>query len=204
MTRHAQTERLELCTAFREVGPDAPTMCEGWDARDLAIHLVIRDGKRPAALVGQAIPFLRNRYIDAARELSAMDFDALVDIVADGPAKFSPAALPPVDSLMNTVEFYVHHEDVLRAQQEWEPRQLDMSLNKTLWNAGRLALFQAAAAKQKLCITFDSPEFGMCRAGSRSAPALTVHGPAQELVLWAFGRTSVARVETYGEPAAAE
>ncbi|MFN7150135.1 MAG: maleylpyruvate isomerase N-terminal domain-containing protein, partial [Microthrixaceae bacterium] len=43
---HAQIERRQLCDLFDELGPDVPTLCEGWTARDLAAHLVVRE-RRP-------------------------------------------------------------------------------------------------------------------------------------------------------------
>ena len=60
MTRHAQSERLQLCDELDRLGPDAPTLCEGWDTRDLAAHLVIREG-RPDLAVGTVVPFLSGR-----------------------------------------------------------------------------------------------------------------------------------------------
>ncbi len=32
-----------MCDLFVEVGPDAPTLLDGWTARDLAAHLVLRE-----------------------------------------------------------------------------------------------------------------------------------------------------------------
>src|SRR5205085_2871402 len=55
-TTLAQRERHALADLFNAVGPDAPTLCAGWSTRDLAAHLVLREG-HPAA-VGIAIrPF---------------------------------------------------------------------------------------------------------------------------------------------------
>ena len=39
----AKSERADLCDLFDQVGPDAPTLCRGWDAHDLAAHLWIRE-----------------------------------------------------------------------------------------------------------------------------------------------------------------
>ena len=36
-------ERMGLCDLFVELGPDAPTLCEGWTTADLAAHLVLRE-----------------------------------------------------------------------------------------------------------------------------------------------------------------
>ena len=47
----AARERARLADLLDEVGPDAPTCCEGWTTAHLAAHLVVRDG-RPDALPG--------------------------------------------------------------------------------------------------------------------------------------------------------
>src|SRR5262249_52743320 len=36
-------ERAELCDLLDELGPDAPTLLDGWTTRDLAAHLVLRE-----------------------------------------------------------------------------------------------------------------------------------------------------------------
>ena len=53
MTRTNVAARLRrtLCEVFDDVGPDAPTLCEGWATRDLAAHLVVRE-TRPDAAAG--------------------------------------------------------------------------------------------------------------------------------------------------------
>ena len=56
-TSLARRERDALCDLALLLGPDAPTLCEGWDARDLVTHLgpLLDDiyahceGYRPAA-----------------------------------------------------------------------------------------------------------------------------------------------------------
>jgi uncharacterized protein (TIGR03083 family) len=35
-------ERQALCDTLTELGPDAPTLCEGWTTADLAAHLMVR------------------------------------------------------------------------------------------------------------------------------------------------------------------
>ncbi len=35
-------ERNELCVLFDELGPDTPTLLEGWTAHDIATHIVLR------------------------------------------------------------------------------------------------------------------------------------------------------------------
>lgn len=58
VTDYARSERLALADLLARLGPDAPTLCEGWTTRDLAAHLVVRD-RRPDASAGQLIKGLR-------------------------------------------------------------------------------------------------------------------------------------------------
>ena len=39
----AKDERSALCDLLDRVGPDAPTLCAGWDAHALTAHLWIRE-----------------------------------------------------------------------------------------------------------------------------------------------------------------
>ncbi len=50
----AARERASLSDLLDRVGPDAPTLCEGWNARDLTAHLVLRES-RPDAVLGVVI-----------------------------------------------------------------------------------------------------------------------------------------------------
>jgi hypothetical protein len=47
----ARQDRLALCDLFDELGPDAPTLNEGWSTADLAADLVARD-RRPDSVPG--------------------------------------------------------------------------------------------------------------------------------------------------------
>lgn len=39
----ARRERHQLCDLALQVGPDAPTLCDGWTVFDLIAHLVVRE-----------------------------------------------------------------------------------------------------------------------------------------------------------------
>src|SRR3954447_13193741 len=39
-------ERTELLDTLHAVGPDAPTLCEGWTAHDIAAHLAASEAQR--------------------------------------------------------------------------------------------------------------------------------------------------------------
>ena len=45
-----------------------------------------------------------------------------------------PFGVPGVEQLWNTLEFFVHHEDIRRAQPGWTRRSLPESDEQTLWS----------------------------------------------------------------------
>ena len=106
----------ELCDLFDELGPDAPTLCEGWTTFDLAAHLVVRE-RNP--LAGARDPPRRprsrpaHRAADGARKGQRLP-RALVERVRTGPP-LGPCAVPGLRTLLNLIEYVVHHEDVRRA-----------------------------------------------------------------------------------------
>ena len=102
-TNHAQRERSGLCDLFDELGSDAPTLCEGWTAADLAAHLVVRERRPDAALGILAAPF--ERHGDKVRDdYAARPFDQLVESVRSGPPTLSAFGIPGVDRMANTME----------------------------------------------------------------------------------------------------
>ncbi|EHB56012.1 Conserved hypothetical protein CHP03085 [Mycolicibacterium rhodesiae JS60] len=192
----AQRERAALVAALRDVGPDAPTLCAGWDARDLAAHLMVREYRVDAA-PGILIPRFAGHTARVQDDVAEhTDWDVLVDKVAAGPPLYSPLKL--VDSVANVAEMFIHHEDIRRAQPNWEPRTLDADLagrlRRTLAMMGRLTL-----AKMPARVQLRTPDGETLLVAGRG-PAVTVTGTPQELLLFATGR--LARVDFSGDAAA--
>ena len=76
MTRHAWSERQQLCDELERLGPDAPTLCEGWATRDLAAHLYLRE-RRPDLGIGAYVPPLAGRLEREQRKQAHGDYHAL-------------------------------------------------------------------------------------------------------------------------------
>ena len=70
----------------------------------------------------------------AMARLARRPLDALVEDFRTRP-RLSPLRVPGVDRVFNTLEFFVHHEDIRRAQPAWSPRALDDDARDALWDA---------------------------------------------------------------------
>jgi uncharacterized protein (TIGR03085 family) len=194
-TRYAQSERAELADLLAQVGPDAPTLCAGWTTRDLAAHLVVRE-RRPDAAVGIVVPRLSQYTEKVQREVAARPWAAVLDAVRHGP----PYPMRLVDEQVNTVEYFVHHEDVRRAIGKVRTRELDRALQEALW--GRLRMMaRLLSRKASDGLIYEWTGHGSVTA-HRGTPSVTVTGPAAELMLFAFGRKDAAEVVLSGDPEA--
>lgn len=197
MTPAHLDEREALAASFLALGPAAPTILPGWDARELMVHLLLRE--RHSALV----PALRmpGPYGARARavegELRGADWETLVERLQEGPGRLSP--LGAIDRLSGLAEQLIHHEDLRRAQDGWEPRGPGAVSQEDAWRAVRL--MAPLTLRVPVRVLLVSP-LGGARVGSRTAEAsVRVHGEPVDLLLWATGRERVARVRVHGDDA---
>jgi uncharacterized protein (TIGR03085 family) len=192
----AARERRALADLMDQVGPDAPTLCAGWTARDLAAHLVVREGHPAAA--GLVLPPLAG-WLERERASAASgDFTVLVDRFRQGPPSISPMRLPGADATANTLEHFVHHEDVRRAAAGWSARELDDDDQRTLWQqlTRRLRLYLRRAP---LPVRLTAPELGSVSVGDTASPVtITLTALPSELVLYLHGRRDHAAVDIEG------
>jgi uncharacterized protein (TIGR03085 family) len=200
---YSREERLALSDLLEATGPDAPTLCAGWQTRDLAAHLVLRE-RRPDAAAGVLGGPLAGHTARVQRRLGERQtYAQLVQAFRDGPPRLSPFALPGVDEAVNTVEYFVHHEDVRRAQRDWEPRDIPAALSDALW--GRLKSSRLFMRKAPVGVELardageDASGAGPYRVTVKNArPTVTVIGTPAELTMWVMGRTSAAGVKFDG------
>jgi uncharacterized protein (TIGR03085 family) len=198
MSNHARHERLALAELLEAVGPEAPTLCEGWTARDLAAHLVVRE-RRPDAAGGILIKALAARLERVQSEYAAKPYPDLLDLFRTGPPKFSLYGIPGADEAGNTMEYFVHAEDVRRAQPDWKPRDLDDDFAEALWKRlSRTARLVGRRSPAGLVLRRPDGQTAVARKGS---PVVTVTGEPGELVLFAMGRQADAIVEIEGDEA---
>jgi uncharacterized protein (TIGR03085 family) len=190
-------ERAALCATFDDVGPTAPTLCEGWDTSDLAAHLLVRE-TRPDAGLGIVLPgpFARHT-ANVMEHVKRRGYGAMVSALRSGPPwlfRTGPMAAA------NVVENWIHHEDVRRARGDG-PRPSSDDLDALLWRSlgfsGRIAGRRVKGAGLEL----RTPA-GQSRVLSAHEPKVTLTGEPGELVLFLSGRKDAAAVKHEGPPEA--
>ena len=191
-------ERLSLCDLFDELGADAPTLLRGWTARDLAAHIVLRE-RDPIAGPCIILPGAFERFAERRRAKLAKqrEFGWLVARIRSGP--------PPglfrigwVRSLANLNEFFVHHEDVRRANGLSPRDSLAPALEAALWrNVRRDSRYLSRRLRGAgLEIVWAGTDE---RVTVRKAePTARLSGLPGELLLYIFGRQAAAHVDVLG------
>ena len=198
-------ERVQLCQRFEELGPDAPTLCEGWSTLDLAAHLAVRERNPlagPGILLGDAVAPLGRLTDRAMAKEKARGYDRVVERVRTGPP-FGPFAIPGLRTQINLVEYVVHHEDVRRANAMAARDGVD-DLQDALWPLfTRLARFALRGLPDGVEVHLDRPG-GERKVVGHGDRVVTVTGEPVEHLLWAYGRGAASEVDVVAGPGATD
>ncbi|MCL4413604.1 MAG: TIGR03085 family metal-binding protein [Actinobacteria bacterium] len=197
----SREERSALCDLMLALGPDAPTLCEGWSAADLAAHLVIRE-RQPLASPGIILggPF-RAALERAMATTRARPFEELVASIRSGP----PLLWRPLDPLVNLHELFVHHEDLRRGSGSEAPRpaaqirDTEEAIWRTLGRGSRLL----ARSLGGIGLDLVDPAGRVIHA-RRGAPLAVLSGRPGEVLLYLMGRKAASQTEVTGDERAAE
>lgn len=190
-------ERVELCDLLDELGPSAPTLLGGWTAHDLAAHLVLRERD---LLAGPCLvlpgPFQRFAQRRQARLAHRRDFERLVSRIRSGP--------PPgffrigwVRSLPSLNEFFVHHEDLRRAN-GLGPRALPPDREAALWQNVRRSGRYLSRRLRGAGLEIERAGTDERATVRRREPTARLSGAPGELLLYVFGRQAAAHVQVSG------
>jgi uncharacterized protein (TIGR03085 family) len=104
--------------------------------------------------------------------------------------------VPSVERLGNTHEFFVHFEDVRRAETGWTARTVDEEGEADLWKV--LGWMRRRAFKAVPVGVVLSRLDGVSMRAASGEPDVTITGSPGELLLYAFGRESHALVDVEG------
>ncbi|MEU4389351.1 TIGR03085 family metal-binding protein [Kribbella sp. NPDC023855] len=204
MSDYSKVERLALCDLFDQVGPDQPTLCDGWTTHDLAVHLYVREADLlagPGIMIPSLADTTERRMAQAKAKFS---FTEVVDKVRNGPPTFSIYSFPKLGHNLNTTEYFIHHEDVRRAVEGFTVRELPAEQQQALWRAVKVgAKTMTRKAPTGLVLRLPDGTESVARKPTEQG-SVTVTGEPAELMLFCFGRQAVAQVELDGDSTAVE
>ena len=183
----ARRERHDLCDLAVLLGADEPTLCGDWTVHQLLAHLFVRE-HRPIGAVGILVPRLGGLTERSMARAERLDLGVLAQKVRE--PGLTPYALKPVEVLINTLEYVVHHEDLRRAQPGWQPRTLSDGDLDTVWRtvarAGRLLVRPAGVP-----VVIRRSDTGATTTLRGGDSPVTCTGPVIDVALFLFGRTAV-------------
>jgi uncharacterized protein (TIGR03085 family) len=199
MTSHALDERRDLIDLLTEVGPDAPTLCTGWDTRLLLTHLILRERSLLTAAARLRLP-TAVRALDNAMVSYAEthEYEQMLTTFASRAPLYSVFAVPALYESFNLLEYAVHLEDVRRATEAVvSARTIPMDRQRAIFSRlkgfAKLTMRSAPGPVELRWGTVDS-----IRVGKGNSP-ISITGDPIELTLFAFGRQPVAQVEYSGD-----
>ncbi|MDP3892401.1 TIGR03085 family metal-binding protein [Nocardioides sp.] len=194
MTSFARAERHQLCDLALVLGGSAPTLCGEWDVKQLVVHLLVRE----RSLVGSpgiVVPALSGLTERVSQRMARADLPLLVDQLRH--PRLAPAAIGPLDRLMNTAEFFVHHEDIRRAQQAWKPRELSSGQETALWKLAR-SLGKGLVRGAGVPVVIEDSRTGAKAVLRRDTEAVVISGLPSEILLYLYGRQQVTDLDISG------
>lgn len=196
MPAFSRTERAALADLMDEVGPAAPTLSGEWKSHHLAAHIVLREGHLTGP-IGVVLPKVGD--LSVARLVRSSNYTELVDKIRNGPPVWSPYGWRQVERLVNTMEFYIHHEDVRRAREGWQVRDLTDSERGQVWGRVRvMARLLVRRAPMPVVLQRTDKDASVTVNARKGDDPVCVSGLPSELALFCYGRGAQARVEFEG------
>lgn len=196
----AREERKRISATFLAVGPEAPTLCEGWDAYDLAAHLWIRENEPLARLTAAVRRRPEQARMNVAK--ARLPFQRMVGQLRTGPRSLTPLRIPAVDRLANGFEYFVHHEDLRRAgEQPLPPRRLSPAAERELWVTLK-RMSRLMYRRSPFGVDLETRDGLVLPVGK--GRKVTVVGEVSELALFSAGRVNAADVDLLGDAAEIE
>lgn len=206
-TSWARQRRDELCDTLGSLTIEqwtAETLCEGWDAGDIAAHLIVRE-REPWAAPGIVLGGPFGDLTDQRRRAwKARGRERLMTVLRSGPPW--PLTTPWLEGTQ-VVEDWIHEQDVRRGGAGLTTPEPDRRLDAALWHAAlRFGARTLSLDGDTVIELTDGRRSHRMRTRRRvpiavptgAAPDVTVTGPASELLLYAVGRDG-AKVEVSGD-----
>ncbi len=186
-----EAERKYMIELLKKLTPSqwhADSLCEGWTVEDVAAHIVVREGL--IGPIGIVVPQLHKVHDKRIKRLEEKGHAVIIQKLERYPW-YMPA-------IANTAEFYIHNEDILRGSLNMHRSDPNKKAGEILWQA----LKGMVKIRKSLISDLGNVQFENSQSGAvvtvvnkHSQKDTVVSGMPGELLLFAYGRRSAAKVK---------
>ncbi len=196
----SESERAALVMSMRQLDPDAPTLCEGWNVRRLVAHLVQRE-HAPLQQLGDSVrkdPAGQEKNLNklVASAATPVGYQKLVDTFAAGTGMLNPMSW--LGDTGQLLEYVVHHEDLLRGAGESSRQERPAAALNKLFSQLRL-MGKLIFRRSPVGVAFAHPDENR-PAVIKRGEGVTITGDPVELALYVSGRRDAAQIQLDGAP----
>lgn len=187
-----KNERQFTVDLLKKLEPErwnAKTLCEGWSVEDLTAHMVSRERSLIGG-IGLVVPGLHSLHDKRIEKVVAHGHQYILEKLSRFPF-YIPASL-------NTAEFWVHNEDLLRGELKISRPAPTKADNEILWGSlkGLIRIKKGLVAdlgNARFINTETNEE--LVTKQKNSTKKTTISGTAGELLLYFYGRRKAAIVK---------
>lgn len=186
-----QSERAFTISLLRGLSTkqwQASTLCKGWTVEDLAAHLASRE-RNPIGGIGLIVPGLHFLHDKRIEKTKAKGHAYILKKLSHYPWWMAAA--------LNTAEFYVHNEDILRGGLKMHRPVPGAEASEILWQA----LHGLVRVKKDMVADLGNVQLRNSKTGAiitipnhHAMQDTVVSGPAGEVLLYFYGRRKAAKV----------
>jgi uncharacterized protein (TIGR03085 family) len=193
--------RADFAAVSRQVGPEAPTLCEGWLTGDVLLHMNLIERRWDSwvsVALGRRIDAVQRYYDQLVARERSRPWEEQVVMIERGP-RSNPLRSQSVRDMMMPREYLIHTEDIRRAN------GIEVAVSA---DAQDVAWSRLPGLAKRMFMTSDPYGVALERPDGRrhvlknGSSVAVLRGEPLELLLHVFGRTSVTKVELVGDPEA--
>lgn len=189
-----QSERQFTVELLKKLTPNqwqASTLCAGWTIEDLAAHLVSRE-RNIIGSIGLVVPGLHFVHDKRLEKIKAKGHQFIISRLERYPWWMA--------ATLNTAEFYVHNEDMLRGGLKMSRPEPNKATQAILWDSlSGLVKIKKGLVKDLGNVMIENSQTAdvLTIANSKNQQDTTINGLASEELLYFYGRRAVAKVKVF-------
>ncbi|MCU1344398.1 MAG: hypothetical protein JWL70_664 [Acidimicrobiia bacterium] len=193
--------RQAFADVCEQLGPEAPTLCEGWTTQDIMIHMNLIERRWDswgAIALGRKSTKVKAFYDQLIERERARPWSDQLARIRSGPQR-GPLASQWLRDRMMPREYLIHTEDIRRAN--GITAEVSSDAQEVAWSRLPGLAKRMFTAPPPFGVEVIHPD-GRVVTLAEGAPVAQLRGQPLEQLLYIFNRTAVSTVEITGHPSA--